>query len=489
MSSSGDAPAYLGRYRIERVLGRGAMGIVYLAFDPHIERPVALKTIRDDLLGVSGTHSSTQGLSARFLNEARAAGRLVHPNIVSVYDYGESDDTAFIAMEYVQGESLAARLARHAAAGTLIEPTRALGWFSQLLDGLEYAHEAGVIHRDIKPANLLIAQRGECKITDFGIARIDASQLTQAGALIGTPSYMSPEQFTGDPVDARADLFSAAVVLYEIMTGVCPFVGTASAVMRHILDDDPRLPSECVPGLPSYLDAMLMKALAKRPEGRYACAREWREALRGHVAAEQSDDADRTIIAFAEPLTTLEPPPPETSLELPSRWSNTLVAQLEQRLATHVGPMASFLVRRAASQAHDVAQLRDRLAQHFRTDEARADFNALLIRLSAEPVEGRPAEPAGSSPGRAASRSAVAPSAPSSPSQTVLDDALLQDMTRSLATYLGPIARVVSSRAAAQARDIDDFMERVSSSVTNPKDQDKLRQELGALRDRPSRKD
>ncbi len=240
MSSSGDAPASLGRYRIERVLGRGAMGIVYLAFDPHIERQVALKTIRDDLLGVTGTTSSTQALSARFLNEARAAGRLVHPNIVSVYDYGESDDTAFIAMEYVQGESLAARLARHAAAGTLIEPGRALGWFSQLLDGLEYAHEAGVIHRDIKPANLLITQRGECKITDFGIARIDTSQLTQAGALIGTPSYMSPEQFTGDPVDARADLFSAAVVLYEIMTGVvsvrgerqAPSCGTFSTTTR-----------------------------------------------------------------------------------------------------------------------------------------------------------------------------------------------------------------------------------------------------------------
>jgi eukaryotic-like serine/threonine-protein kinase len=483
MSSSGDAPAYLGRYRIERVLGRGAMGIVYLAFDPHIERQVALKTIRDDLLGVTDTSSSTQGLSARFLNEARAAGRLVHPNIVSVYDYGESDDTAFIAMEYVQGESLAARLARHAGAGTLIEPTRALGWFSQLLDGLEYAHEAGVIHRDIKPANLLIAQRGECKITDFGIARIDTSQLTQAGALIGTPSYMSPEQFTGDPVDARADLFSAAVVLYEIMTGVCPFVGTASAVMRHILDDDPRPPSECVPNLPPYLDAMLMKALAKRPADRFASAREWRETLRGHMAAEQSDDADRTIIAFAEPLTVLEAPPPEAPPELQSRWSSTLVAQLEQRLATHVGPMASFLVRRAASQAQDVAELRDRLAQHFRTDAARADFNALLIRLSAEPIEGRPVEPTGSSGGRAASRSA-APPAP-----MALDDALLREMTLSLATYLGPIARVVSSRAAAQARDIDDFVERVSSSVTNPKDQDKLRQELGALLDRPSRKE
>ena len=476
MSSSGEIPAYLGRYRIDRVLGRGAMGIVYLAFDPHIERQVALKTIRGDVLGVAGSSSATQGLSARFLNEARAAGRLAHPNIVSVYDYGESDETAFIAMEYVQGESLAARLAQHAAAGTLIEPSRALGWFTQLLDGLEYAHDAGVIHRDIKPANLLITQRGECKITDFGIARIDTSQLTRADALMGTPNYMSPEQFTGGPLDARADLFSAAVVLYEIMTGACPFVGTASAVMRHILDDDPRLPSELVPGLPAYLDAMLMKALAKRPEDRFASAREWRENLMGRIALDQSDDADRTIIAFAGPVAVLQAP----SFEPSSRWSTTLVAQLEQRLATHVGPVASFLVRRATSQAQDVAQLRERLTRHFRTDAARADFNELLIRLSADPAHGRATESASSSRNSSIARLATQP-----PSPLPVTATLLQEVTRSLAAYLGPIAKVVTSRAAANARDIDDFMERITAAVPDPKDQDKLRRTLAAIRDQP----
>ena len=480
MSSSGEIPEYLGRYRIDRVLGRGAMGIVYLAFDPHIERQVALKTIRGDVLSVAGSSSATQGLSARFLNEARAAGRLVHPNIVSVYDYGESDETAFFAMEYVQGESLAARLAQHAAAGTLIEPPRALGWFTQLLDGLEYAHDAGVIHRDIKPANLLITQRGECKITDFGIARIDTSQLTRADALMGTPNYMSPEQFTGGPLDARADLFSAAVVLYEIMTGACPFVGTASAVMRHILDDDPRLPSELVPGLPAYLDAMLMKALAKRPEDRFASAREWRENLMGRIIAEQSDDADRTIIAFTGPVTVLEAPSLEQSSSWSSRWSTTLVAQLEQRLATHVGPLASFLVRRATSQAQDVAQLRERLTRHFRTDAARADFNELLIRLSADPADGRATESGSSSRNPAISRPATQP-----PSQPPVTAPLLHDVTRSLAAYLGPIAKVITSRAAANARDIDDFMERVTAAVPDPKDQDKLRRTLATLRDHP----
>jgi serine/threonine-protein kinase len=476
MSSAGEAPDYLGRYRIERVLGRGAMGIVYLAFDPHIERQVALKTIRGDLPGTANGASSTHSLSARFLNEARAAGRLVHPNIVSVYDYGESGETAFIAMEYVQGESLAARLAQHAAAGTLTDPARALGWFAQLLGGLEYAHEAGVIHRDVKPANLLITQRGECKITDFGIARIDTSQLTQAGVLIGTPSYMSPEQFTGDAVDARADLFSAAVVLYEMVTGVCPFEGTAGAVMRQILDDEPRLPSERVPNLPGYLDAMLIKALAKRPEDRFSSAREWREHLLNQSAVSRFDDADMTVISFARPETVLETP---SLNETSSRWPTDLVAQLEQQLASHIGPMASFLVRRATAQAHDVAELRDRLAPHFRTEAARSDLNVLLALLDERPVD------AGSS----VKSVAAAAQATQLPPRVAIDAALLEDVARKLAAYLGPIAKVVTSRAAANARDLDDLMERVSVAVQDPKDQHKLRQELNALRDQPSQGD
>src|SRR5262245_51738484 len=209
-------PQPIGRYRIERVLGRGAMGIVYLASDPHIQRHVALKTIHSALLreAISGaSETPAQELPARFVNEARAAGRLVHPHIVSVFDYGESDGIAYIALEYVRGENLAERLAQHARAGTTMPLARALVWFAQLLDALSYAHDDGVIHRDIKPANLLIAQRGECKVTDFGIAQLDTGRLTRAGMLIGTPSYMSPEQFAGADIDARSDLFSAGVVL------------------------------------------------------------------------------------------------------------------------------------------------------------------------------------------------------------------------------------------------------------------------------------
>jgi eukaryotic-like serine/threonine-protein kinase len=471
-SSPGNTPAQIGRYRIERVLGRGAMGIVYLAFDPQIERQVALKTIRNELLPAGTEGLSLQDLSARFLNEARAAGRLVHPNIVSVYDYGEAGDTAFITMEYVRGESLAARLAQHARTASRTEPVRASGWFVQLLDALDYAHGAGVIHRDIKPANLLIAQRGECKITDFGIAHIETSHLTQVGTLIGTPSYMSPEQFTGEPVDGRADLFSAAVVLYEMLTGTCPFAGTPSVVMQQILNDTPRLPSEFVPDLPAYIDAMLMKALAKRPDDRFASAREWRDALMAALGAAQSDDTERTVIAFSNPAAVLEAP---DIAESSTRWPPELIAQLEQHLASHVGPVATFLLRRATAQATDFNALRERLATHFPTDAARRDFNALLTRLET-PV---PSDGASGSSLPSASWVNKQPST----AHTGIEPHLLQEATRKLAAYLGPIARVIATRAAAKAADTDAFYASLIAAVPEQQDRNALSRELGIAKD------
>jgi serine/threonine-protein kinase len=459
-----DTPAQLGRYRIERVLGRGAMGVVYLAFDPKIERQVALKTIRHELLQVAPEGASSNQLTERFLNEARAAGRLVHPHIVSVYDYGEAGDTAFITMEYVCGESLAARLARSRMASR-IEPERALGWFAQLLDALAYAHEAGVVHRDIKPANLLITQRGECKITDFGIAHVDTSHLTQAGTLIGTPSYMSPEQFTGEPIDARADLFSAAVVLYEMLTGACPFAGTPSAVMQQILNDTPPLPSACVPDLPGPLDAMLLKALAKRPADRFGSASEWRDALLSTLGTMQSYDADQTVIAPAKPAPVLEAP---STSDPPTQFPPTLIAQLEERLASYIGPVATFLMRRATANAPDLDTLRERLATHFPNEDARRDFDALLSQLATPQTE-------------ATKRSVSEPieDTPLEDTSETLDDDLLQEATHKLAAYVGPIARVMATRAAAHAPDMHTFYARLVAAVPDPASRDALSRELG----------
>src|SRR5258708_5748347 len=215
------------------------MGVVYKGFDPVIERHVALKTIRKELID----QEKGSEIVARFKTEAQAGGRLTHPGIVAVYEYGEDEEVAFIAMEYVEGRGLRDYFAKQVRFG-LQDMMSIMG---QLLDALDYAHEQGVVHRDIKPATLIITAEGKLKIADFGIARLDGSNLTQMGAVMGTPSYMSPEQFAGLPVDRRSDLFSAGVVFYELLTGTKPFEGATETISYKICHDPHRTPPELQP--------------------------------------------------------------------------------------------------------------------------------------------------------------------------------------------------------------------------------------------------
>ena len=265
-------PKRLGKYEIQSILGKGAMGLVYKAFDPQIERTVAIKTVRKD---IAEPELALQ-FTARFRNEARAAGRLNHPNIVGVYEYGEDDAVAFIAMEYVDGTGLGEYLNRKAR----FEFSQTCGIIGQLLRALEFAHDRGVVHRDIKPANLILTLQGVLKVADFGIARIDTSDLTMAGTVLGTPSYMSPEQCLGKPTDQRSDLFSAGVVLYELLTGQKPFIGTADTIMYQICNVEPLPPSQRAQGtLPQCVDALVARSLAKAPEARFQNARDFHQAL------------------------------------------------------------------------------------------------------------------------------------------------------------------------------------------------------------------
>src|SRR5262245_32523547 len=263
----------LGKYQITEVLGKGAMGVVYKAFDPNIRRTVAIKTIRKELIEDDGA----QALLARFKNEAQAAGRLSHPGIVAVYDYGEEHDVAYIAMEYIEGNSLREYFNRD----TRFTDRDAVSIMAQLLDGLAYAHEQGVWHRDIKPANLIIMTNGRLKIADFGIARIDSSNLTQIGAIMGTPGYMAPEQYTGSDVDWRADIFSSGVVLYQLLAGVKPFVGSAEAITYKVCYEHPTAPSQVAPerAIPARYDAVVSRAIAKKSRERFQTAHEFRSAL------------------------------------------------------------------------------------------------------------------------------------------------------------------------------------------------------------------
>ena len=263
----------LGKYEIRRELGRGAMGIVYEGFDPFIERTVAIKSIQKSMID----KSEAEEILSRFRLEAQAAGRLTHPNIVSVYEYGEDGEVAFIAMEFIAGTELK----EHFDRATRFKINDSIIIMSQLLDALEYSHSRGVVHRDIKPSNILITKDGQVKIADFGIAKIESSELTQIGTVLGTPSYMSPEQFMGLNADRRSDIYSAGVILYQFLTGERPFTGSSMAVIMHkVLNQAPDLRSKLNPDLPEALCKVVEKAMAKRPEDRFQTAAEFMKDLK-----------------------------------------------------------------------------------------------------------------------------------------------------------------------------------------------------------------
>lgn len=262
----------LGRYEILGELGQGAMGVVYKARDPLIDRIVAIKTIN---LGYSLDEKEEH--EERFYQEARAAGRLSHPNIVTIHDIGKSGDIAYIAMEFLQGRELRDIMND----GEQLAITQILAIATQVARGLAYAHEHEIVHRDIKPSNIMLVRDGHVKITDFGIARMSTSAVrTQTGTVLGSPKYMSPEQVLGKTIDARSDIFSLGVTLYEMLTGVAPFRGdNVNVIMYQILNVTPPPPSSLNPQVPEMLDYILAKALDKTLEGRYQMALELAEDL------------------------------------------------------------------------------------------------------------------------------------------------------------------------------------------------------------------
>ena len=284
----------LGKYEIKRPLGRGAMGTVYEGWDPIIARRVAIKTVRLP----DASDPETEEALARFRREAQAAGRLTHPNIVGVFDYGETSDLAYIVMEYVDGPPLKDLLDKHERF-VLADIVRIM---EDLLAGLQFSHERGVVHRDIKPANVMLTAAGQAKIADFGIARIESSSMTQAGTVLGTPAYMSPEQFMGQVVDARTDIYSSGVLLYQLLTGDRPFEGGMSAIMHKALNTEPPAPSQIAVTAPPSFDAVVRRAMAKRPEDRFATANAFIEAVRIAVA--------NPVVTISEDEATMVTAPP-----------------------------------------------------------------------------------------------------------------------------------------------------------------------------------
>jgi eukaryotic-like serine/threonine-protein kinase len=425
-------PVKIGKYDIQSVLGKGAMGVVYKAFDPGIERVVAIKTVRKDLVDPDLVVQSM----ARFKNEAVAAGRLLHPNIVSVYEYGEDEANAFIVMEYVEGTGLREFLNR----GANFDLGQITAMLTQLLQALDFAHERGVVHRDIKPANLILTKSGALKVADFGIARIDTSNLTTMGMVMGTPSYMSPEQCQGQTVDRRSDLFSAAVVLYELLAGEKPFSGALETIGYKICHEDPKPPSTVSRlALSPTIDAVVATALEKNPETRFQNAKAFNRALRQACDTLVADDA---LGATEINLAAVRMGPPPTAPD----WDETTLRTVERQLAKYVGPMARVMIRKAAAQTRDVSQLYALLAESISDAGGRQRF-----------IDG--------TPGSSTSPRIVATGQTAQTQALPLDKDFVDQTTMRLAAYLGPIAKVVVNRAAQKASSQHEFVQLVADHL------------------------
>jgi serine/threonine-protein kinase len=291
-----DVPTTIGKYQVQGVLGQGGMGTVYRAFDPAIQRSVAIKTVVKSALDPA----DLQYALSRFRHEAQAVGRLNHSRIAAIYDYGEEVDLAYIVMEIVTGKSLF----QHMQSSVRFDLKEIGEIIRQLLDGLGYAHAQGVIHRDIKPSNVLVTEEGRIKLTDFGIARLDTSKLTHVGEVMGSPGYMSPEQFLGTEVDARSDLYSVGIIAYELLTGQRPFTGSDAEVMRQVLNEQPANPSLLNPKISAQLDQALQKALAKKRDDRFQSAREFIEAFIKGIEASIRHSAPKGSSATIPEATT-----------------------------------------------------------------------------------------------------------------------------------------------------------------------------------------
>lgn len=296
----------LGRYEIAGEIARGAMGVVYKARDPMIDRIVAIKTVSLDL-----SDAETEAFERRFFREAKSAGRLNHPNVVTIHDVGKTDGVAYIAMEYLDGRSLRDIL----DSGVVLPPQRIAGIAAEIAEGLAFAHRNQVIHRDVKPANIMVLASGAVKITDFGIALLPTGTRTLAGNVFGSPRYTSPEQVMGRPVDGRSDIFSLGAVLYEMLTGKPPFQGNdLNSILKQVLSDPTPPPSSHNPKLPRAFDHIVGKALSKDPNDRYQDAHEMARDLRRFDSIEFETAAPAPLPALEHPTSPL----PTTATELAS---------------------------------------------------------------------------------------------------------------------------------------------------------------------------
>jgi eukaryotic-like serine/threonine-protein kinase len=480
------SPQRLGRYTLQDTLGEGAMGVVYRAHDPLLDRTVALKTFRKP---ACGSAQASVAAALRLRNEAQAAARLSHPGIVAVYEYGEDGDQSFIAMEYVRGTPLLTGMIEPAA----LPIDDVLCLVVQLLVALQCAHEQGVWHRDIKPANLMVTPEGRLKITDFGIARIDNSAaLPRERGVMGSPGYLAPECYASGAQqgDQRADVYACGVLLFELLTGLRPFRGSPDVVMYKTLHLP--VPPLAAPGDAQFVPLsrfahVVQRALAKSPDDRFASAQEMRTAL--------TLAADRAVphALSAPALRLLSPAPvlaapvapsapasrpvagltaaPQTA---PPPFAESLLARVAAELLDDLGPMAECVVHRAAAHGDaSVSGLLMRVANDALPASRRAGFIERLRLLLADQRGPERRGPATHPPTGVVVPvlndvlGDVPPAAP-------IDSRLLHDAELVLTPHVGPMAALLVRRAAASAATRDQFITRLAGMAAEGQEREGL---------------
>ena len=432
----------LGKYRIAEVIGASALATVYKAFDPEPERTVALKILRKEGLDPRITAHAV----AKFKNQLLAAERLAHPGIADVYDHGEDENLAYLAMEYLAGRGLRDFLTLRLRLG--LNDTMSI--MSQLLAALDFAHANGVVHRDVKPANIIMLLSGRLKLADFGIALIDTFDLAQEGPTAGSPAYMSPEQHAGLEADRRSDIFSCGVVLYELLTGSKPFEGAPEIVGEKICRDPYRPASELNPkGSPAAFDVVIARALAKSPEERYPTARDFASAL--EAAFREGNDSQRQAVADAPASRTLRQ---DATIVLSSslRLGIEDLHAIETLLAFHVGPMAKVLLKQSARAVTNGPALVSALAKYIPVEASRAAFIAAAMERT----------------------STVAPPGAAQESPTVrfsrnlIDATQVEIAAKQLARYLGPIAKVIAKKTPGRPSELRAYYRQLAENIADP---------------------
>ena len=357
----------LGRYKLGKVLGRGAMGVVYEGLDPSLNRRVAIKTI---LKNAAIDSETAQMYSAQFAREAQAAGRLNHPNIVQVHDFAEEGEIAYLVMEYIQGRELRSFF----EAKEMFALPEAVRIMCELLEALDFAHEAGVIHRDVKPANVMLDAQRRVKLADFGVARIQDSERSAAGTMVGTPAFMSPEQISGGKIDRRTDVFSAGVVFYQLLTGDQPFKGEGAwTVAKKIMQDDPPAASSIAASISPLFDGIVNKALAKKPVDRFATAKEFAAALRTTLAGGTQSATPPTPTVPSRPKAAAAPKASDAEVEFWRAIQNsTDPEELEFYLEQFPEGTYASLARHKIAKLREPAAAAAKEAEQARRQEAEA---------------------------------------------------------------------------------------------------------------------